>query len=180
MEQRQLVGLARRGDGAAFAALVAPDLPAMVRLAAVVSGSTADAEDIVQEALTRALDALTRFDVDRPFRPWFATIVSNQARNWRRSGTRRRRLTLRVANLAPPAPQATDDAAVARVGADATFAALRSMEELDRTVLALRHLTGLSEADTAAALGIAVGTVKSRNARALTRLRTILEEGQSA
>ncbi len=76
MDQPELIARARRGDGVAFGALVEGDLAAMVRLAAVVSGNPADAEDIVQESLTKVLQSLRRFDESRPFRPWFATIVS--------------------------------------------------------------------------------------------------------
>jgi RNA polymerase sigma factor (sigma-70 family) len=47
-----------------------------------------------------------------------------------------------------------------------------------RRVVVLRHLLGLTESETARELGVSVGTVKSHNARALARLRTLLTEGQ--
>jgi RNA polymerase sigma-70 factor (ECF subfamily) len=55
------------------------------RTAYLITGSTADAEDAVQEALLKAYRALARFRADLPFRPWFLSIVANQARNRRRS-----------------------------------------------------------------------------------------------
>lgn len=171
MEQRDLVERARRGDGEAFAQLVAPLLGPMLDLARVVSGSAPDAEDIVQESLTRALRALPRFDAERPFRPWFAAIVANQSRNWRRAGGRRSRLSARVAALAHPAPVPVDDAALGHDEGTLVVALVQGMEPRDREVLGLRYLVGLSERETADALGCSPGTVKSRTARALQRVR---------
>jgi DNA-binding CsgD family transcriptional regulator len=54
-------------------------------------------------------------------------------------------------------------------------AALQILDPVDREVLALRFLAGLTEKESAEALGVAVGTVKSRTSRALTRLRMQLE-----
>jgi RNA polymerase sigma factor (sigma-70 family) len=171
MEQRELVAQARRGNGDSFAALVLPHLVSMLHLAYVVSGSRADAEDIVQESLTKVLRSLGRFDVDRPFRPWFAVIVANQARNWNRSGKRRERLTTRVAALAEVAPASPDDIVVASDERDMILQHVAALESIDREVLAARFLLELSEKEAAAMLSCSIGTVKSRTSRALTRLR---------
>jgi RNA polymerase sigma-70 factor (ECF subfamily) len=60
------------------------------------------------------------------------------------------------------------------------LAALSSLREDDRAVLGCRYLAGLSESETAAALGLRHGTVKSRTARALDRLRAVVGEEVSA
>jgi RNA polymerase sigma-70 factor, ECF subfamily len=60
------------------------------------------------------------------------------------------------------------------------LAALRSLSERDRLVVTYRYLLGLSEAETAAALGCARGTVKSRSSRALVRLRARLATSNEA
>jgi RNA polymerase sigma factor (sigma-70 family) len=175
MDSPELIARARRGDGVAFGVLVEPDLPAMVRLAAVVSGNPADAEDIVQEALTKVLQSLRRFDETRPFRPWFATIVANQARNWKRSRGRRLRLVERIAVQANVAVRGVDELVIEADEGSQVVAALKHLEPLDREVLALRFLAGLTEKESADALGVAIGTVKSRTSRALLRLRSQLE-----
>ncbi len=172
MDQPELIARARRGDGVAFGALVEADLPAMVRLAAVVSGNAADAEDIVQEALTKVLQSLRRFDESRPFRPWFATIVANQARNWKRSRGRQLRLVQRIALQAHLPERFVEEIVLEADEGSRVVAALQSLDRHDREVLALRFLVGLSERESADALGIAVGTVKSRTSRALERMRT--------
>lgn len=174
------MALARRGDGPAFAALVRPHLPAMLRLACAVSGSATDAEDIVQESLTALFRSLRSFDENRPIAPWFARIVVNQARNNRR-GRIRRRLLLEKASRSAPTTVGTSADTVELImdptDGGQVFTALKSLSPDDQSVLALRHLAGLTEAETAIALHIAVGTVKSRSARALQRLRSIVADG---
>ena len=171
MEERELVVLARRGDGAAFAALVRPHLSAMLRLATVIGAPRSDAEDILQEALAKAYFALRSFDTDRPFRPWFATIVVNQTRNSARSSQRRRRLIERVAAVAPATVVGPEEQVMARSAAARARALIDTLEEHERLVVTLRQVAGLSEAETAEVLGIALGTVKSRNWRGLHHLR---------
>ena len=178
----RLVALARRGDGPAFAALVRPHLPTMIRLACAVSGSATDAEDVVQESLTALFRSLRSFDENRPLAPWFARIVVNQARNSRRGRMRRRLLFEKAAQSTPSIVRtSTDTVELVLDPADGgrVLTALRSLSPDDQSVLALRHLAGLTEAETAIALHIAVGTVKSRSARALQRLRSIVEMADS-
>ncbi len=179
MEQRELVERARRGDGAAFAALVGSDLIRMVRLAAAVSGNSNDAEDIVQESMTRALRALKDFDSAREFRPWFATIVANQARNWRRGRGRRQRLTQRIAAQVAPVATPVDDHAILLEESSRVQQSLLSLDESDREVLALRFLAGLTESESAESLGVPLGTIKSRTSRALAKLRVVMEKEHS-
>jgi RNA polymerase sigma-70 factor (ECF subfamily) len=125
----------------------------------------------------KAFAALPRFRAGAPFRPWLLTIVANEARNRRRSAGRRDALALRI-----PEDRGADDAAsspeaavLARERRVALLGALGRLAEPDREVIALRYLLQLSEAETAAALGVPGGTVKSRLSRALDRLRGALE-----
>jgi RNA polymerase sigma-70 factor (ECF subfamily) len=64
-----------------------------------------------------------------------------------------------------------EDLALGAVSASELRAALARLDDRDRTVIALRYFAGLSEAETAAALDVPAGTVKSRLSRALDRLR---------
>jgi len=171
-----LVARARAGDDAAFGALVGRYQTAALRLAAVISGSTDDAADIAQEALVKAHRSLAKLTDSSMVRPWMLRIVANEAKNHLRGRDRRHRRELRYGSwvvAAMPDPEASvldaDDAhelalALARIGVR------------DRQVLAYRYFAGLSETETARALDIAAGTVKSRTARALARLR--VEMGQ--
>jgi RNA polymerase sigma-70 factor (ECF subfamily) len=159
VEEHELVTAARHGDEHAFAALVQPHLDVSFRVAYIVTRDAADAEDAMQEALVKTWRALGRFRAGAPFRPWLLQIVANEARNRRRSAGRQLRLTLRA-----PVPAAAERPEGLRD-------ALAALPEEAQTVLAYRYLLGLSEQETAQALGVAPGTVKSRTARALDRLR---------
>jgi RNA polymerase sigma factor (sigma-70 family) len=171
LEERELVRRARRGDERAFAELVRMHQEIAFRIAYLIAGS--DAEDAVQEGVLKAWRALGRFRPGAPFRPWLLRIVANEARNRRRSAGRRAALVLRaeredVSGGAAPSPEADVLAADERTR---LLGALESLPEDARLVLACRYLLELSEAETAAALGVRRGTVKSRASRALDRLR---------
>ena len=166
---------ARRGDARAYESLVQEHQAIAFRTAYVITGSAADAEEAAQEAFVRAWLALRRFRQGAEFRPWLLTIVANEARNRVRSRRRREGLAERAAGeLAWQAPAADFPAP-----ADGALReALAALPERDRSVLACRYVLDLGEQETAAVLGIARGTVKSRTARALERLRVSLEAGR--
>jgi RNA polymerase sigma-70 factor (ECF subfamily) len=149
-----------------------------VRTAYVVAGSADDAEDAAQDGFVKAYAALGRFRAGAPFRPWLLRIVANEARNRRRSAGRRANLAVRAAEDRPsldaaPSPEA---AVLVHETRDALLAALNRLRDEDREVIGARYFLELSEAETAEALGIPRGTVKSRLSRALGRLRESLGE----
>lgn len=169
----QLVERARRGDADAYEALLRRYQDHAFRLAYVITGSTAEAEDATQEGFLRAYRALDRFRPGAPFRPWLLTIVANAARNRRTAGARHPTLELseaaeRPADDAAPSPEGE---ALASERRRELLAAVNRLRPDDRHVIACRYFLDLSEAETAAALGCARGTVKSRLSRALGRLR---------
>jgi RNA polymerase sigma-70 factor (ECF subfamily) len=164
---------ARDGDATAYGVLVRRHERVAFRTALVVCGDAAEAEDVTQEAFIKAHHALHRFRIDAPFRPWLLQIVANEARNRRRSAGRRRHLLNRAATFAgPEAHDAGPEAALLdTLRRDDLTAALRRLDPPHREVLVLRYFLGLSEAECAAVLDCRPGTVKSRHARAIGRLR---------
>lgn len=150
-------------------------------MAWLVTRDSAEAEDAVQEAFVKAYSALSRFRSDASFKPWLLTIVGNEARNRRRSAGRRAALVVRARAASPeassPETSSPESLALAEERRRALAAALDRLNDADRLVISYRYLLEMSEADTAAALGIARGTVKSRLSRALTRLRNRLDPG---
>ena len=146
-------------------------------MAYVITRNAADAEDATQEGLVKAWRALGRFRAGEPMRPWLLRIVANEARNRRRSTRRREQLVLRAAEVSGEAAPSPEDAALAAGERARLLAALEELPEPAREVLACRFLLDLSEEETAAALDIARGTVKSRTSRALDRLKEAYEPG---
>ena len=177
IEDADLIARARTGDVEAYEELVRRYQDVAVRTAYLVCPE-ADADDAVQESFLKAFAALPRFRDGAPLRPWLLRIVTNEARNRRRSAGRRQGLALRAAEREPrdgAAPEPGPEAAVIAAEARAELmAALRTLRDDDREVLGARFLLDLSEAETAETLGIPRGTVKSRTSRALARLREAL------
>lgn len=122
----------------------------------------------------KAWRALDRFRPDSPFRPWLLRIVANQTRNTVRGRGRRDALAARALELREGPDPAAD--AVAAERQRALLAAVRTLRAAERDVVVCRWLLGLSEAETASALGIPAGTAKSRASRALARLRAELSD----
>ena len=172
-DESELVERARRGDEGAYEELVRAHQGIAFRIAYLVVGSAADAEEAAQEAFVKAHRALGRFRAGAPFRPWLLQIVANEARNRRRSEGRRAALALRAAaeetsGGAAPSPEGVVLAGEER---ERLLAAVDELREEERLVIACRYFLELSEEETAAALDVRLGTVKSRTSRALEHLR---------
>lgn len=172
--EEALVEQARRGDPAAFEELVLAYQSLAFRTAFVISGDAAEAEEAAQDAFVKAHRALGRFRAGERFRPWLLTIVANEARNRRRTRGRRTALALRAAAEPGGASEDPEEALLATERRQQLLAAVEQLRDDDRDVLACRYFLDLSEQETAAALGIARGTVKSRTHRALARLEEVL------
>jgi RNA polymerase sigma-70 factor (ECF subfamily) len=174
-DERELVRRAVRGDEYAFAELVGAHEETAFRLAYLITGNAVEAEDACQEAIVKAWRALGRFRTSRPLRPWLLRIVANEARNRRRAAGRRAGLAASAAfgrhsGDAAPSPE---ELAVAADESRRLLEELAQLPDQARLVLSCRFLLGLSERETAAALGVRPGTVKSRTARALAALREL-------
>lgn len=183
LDDVDLVARAQHGDGAAYEELVCRYQEIAFRTAYLMTQDPDAAKDAAQSGFIKAYYALDRFRTGAPFRPWLLKIVANEARNQLRSAQRRSGYELkqfgtglpiaegRHPDDAAPSPEA---AALAAVNRDVLLRAVNQLRDEDRQVIAFRYFLDLSEAEMAAALGCARGTVKSRLSRALGRLREIL------
>jgi RNA polymerase sigma factor (sigma-70 family) len=174
LAEHELVERARGGDASAYAVLVHDYEEIAFRTAVLITGNAADAEEAAQDAFVKAFRALPRFRAGEPLRPWLLTIVANEARNRRRAAGRRSALAVRVAGEERPSGETARSPEAALLASErrsALLEALGRLREEDRLVLGCRYLLELSEAETASALGVRRGTVKSRTSRALGRLR---------
>jgi RNA polymerase sigma factor (sigma-70 family) len=177
LDETDLIERTKRGDNDAYEALVHAYQGIAFRTAYVITGSAADAEEAAQDGFVKAFRAIGRFRRGEPFRPWLLRIVANEARNRRRSAGRRAQLALRYAETqgsgdAVPSPEGS---VLSGERSAELLGAVNALGEEHRLVIACRYFLDLSEEETAAALGVRRGTVKSRLARALARLREQLE-----
>jgi RNA polymerase sigma-70 factor (sigma-E family) len=153
----------------ALTALYAGHYRSLLRLAALLLDDLPACEDVVQEAYVRVYRSWDRIDdYDKALAYLRQTVV-----NLARSTLRRRLVAARhVPRPGSPAP----DPAYAAVERDALVRALRSLPRRQREALTLRYFADLTEAQTAAAMGCGVGTVKGYASRGLATLNTRLEE----
>ncbi len=173
LDDAELAERARNGDTDAYEQLVVRYRQIAHRVAYLVTGSAADADDAAQEAFVKAYYALGRFRAGAPFKPWLLKIVSNEARNRRRSAGRRLELATRALGARPSGDAAPSPEVAAIESEDRArlLEAVESLREPERLAVMYRYFVGLNEAEMATVLGCAKGTVKSRLSRALARLK---------
>jgi RNA polymerase sigma-70 factor (ECF subfamily) len=171
----RLIQRAQAGDFGAFADLARRHQGTALRVATVVLGRVDGAEDVVQDATVRAWRSIARFERGRPLRPWLLRIVANVARNERRSEGRRSQLALRAGALSARSAASPEEAVVTDAERARVTDALNRLGPDDRLTVGLRYFEQLSEREMAEVLDCPAGTVKSRLARAMGRLRTELE-----
>lgn len=131
------------------------------------------ADDVAQETFVRAYQALATFDSSRPFGPWVCRIAANLAINHVRS-PRAREEPLPETHTQEPAPTGPLDALLDGEARRVLDQALLTLPGEQRAVFVLRVFEELSYKEIAEALGIQMGTVMSRLARARERLREAL------
>lgn len=158
----------------AFTAAYLGNYRMLVRLAALLVDDIPSCEDVVQEAYVRAYSGAARLRDPEQALAYLRQTVVNLSRS-----TLRRRATARLAALDPPRvePSAEQQVFAAVARAD-VVRALRALPRRQREVLALRYYAELTVAQTAAALGLSMGSVKSYASRGLDELAARLEEAQ--
>lgn len=153
--------------------LVAEHGEAVYRVARSVVGDPVAAEDVAQEALLKAWQALPTYRGEAPLRSWLLRITHNTAV----SSVRRRREDPRdPALLLDGSPVDSPEHAVERRASMAAFEhALAALDELSRSIVVLREIEGMAYEDIAALLVVPLPTVKTRLLRARRLLSVSLE-----
>ncbi|PWU54889.1 SigE family RNA polymerase sigma factor [Micromonospora sp. S4605] len=139
-----------------------------IRLAMLLTGDRWRAEELLQDSLVKVYERWRRLSrLDDPHAYLRRALVNNHTSAWRRR--RRERLVGEVPDRVAPSGDIGPDAVVLR-------GALMSLPPKQRAVVVLRHYEDLTEREVARVLGCSQGTVKSQNARALDKLRHLLDE----
>lgn len=176
MDQRGLVERAQRGDHDAFAVLAGGAIARLDAAARLILRDGELARDAVQEAMVRSWrDLPTLRDVDR-FDAWLHRLLVNACLDIMR---RRRRRAVEV-ELTPIFTPITADFTSAVVDRDLLDRGLRALEPGWRAIVVLHYFLGMPLPDVASALGIPLGTAKSRLHRSIGVLRATVEGDGSA
>ncbi len=156
-------------DRAGFEEFVLARSPRLLRVCYLLTRDWAAAQDLLQSALTKAWFAWDRVRDDPE--PYVRTVIANTYTSmWRR----RWRGEVPTGDLPEPRPAYTGaghDGTRAVDDRDELWAALGHLPRGQRAVVVLRFFEDLTEAQTAQALGVSVGTVKSQTSRALAAMR---------
>ena len=156
-----------RLDEESYVALVSARWAALHRTAFLLTGGRADADELLQDTLTKAYAAWTKVSrADDAAAYLHRMLVNEFLSHRRRAGWGRERLGL------PTLDTAQDSHEPSTVDRLELWAVLRQLPPRQRAVIVLRYYQDWTEAQTAAALGCAVGTVKSQASAALKTLRT--------
>lgn len=154
---------------------LAEEIPRLRRFARLLAaGDRAEADDLVQETLLRALGALDTFRGGSTLSTWLASIMLNLHRSHRRRDARRREL---MAAQRPP-EEAEPARQEQRVELDETLAALAALPGEQREALALVALEGMGYGAAAEVLGVPLGTLMSRVSRGRRAMRAAVEGSQ--
>jgi RNA polymerase sigma-70 factor (ECF subfamily) len=174
----ELVAAARAGDEVAFATLIEAEAPRVYRAVLAVVRSPEDAQEVIQDASIRAWRQIHGLRETASWAGWFRRIAVRQALD--AAGRQRSR---RVREISLDAADGSERTA-GPGGADpssgwaeraAVMGALASLSKDDRALLGLRYGADLEVPDVAEALGIPLGTAKSRLHRALRRVASAME-----
>jgi len=175
-EERELILRAKEGCDGAFRQLVERFMKSAYDTAIHFVSDHDDAQDVAQEAFVRVHRSLGSFRGDAEFGTWLYRIVANLSMNKIRSRTSRARFEVRaderIENMAHPE-------AGAGGSADLTHHIERALHELptlQRAVVLLRHLNGLSTREVSSILECSEGTVKTHLHRGLKNMRKLLND----
>jgi RNA polymerase sigma-70 factor, ECF subfamily len=177
-------GLARRPGATEVARLFdAQQLLELRRMAVRLAGTSLDPDDLLHDALERALASLDRFEMGTNLHAWMRTIMFRLVVDRTRS-RRRRKAKMEIERWAtcactPPADEMEEPAAWADLGVDDVLRATATLSEPLASTFKLFALDGLSYQEVAQRLGIPTQTVGTRVLRAKSKLRTVLTESSS-
>ncbi|MEU8890741.1 RNA polymerase sigma factor [Streptomyces sp. NPDC048442] len=169
----------RAGDPEAFREVFREHSPLVYGHAVRYCGDWATAQDCVSLTFLEAWRLREKLrDEGESVRPWLMGIATNVLRNTNRA-IRRHRAAMTRLPAVEPAPDFAEELVKRIADADQLAAAQRGLARLrraDREVFTLCVWSGLGYAEAAEALGVPIGTVRSRLSRARTRLRKLAAE----
>lgn len=175
----ELIRKCKAGQSRFYEPLVRAYEPAGFRLALAMMGNADDAKDALQMAFIKTYDTLPRFDLRRPFGPWFFQILRNQCRDMLRS--RKAKFNVEALDEGLEQRPAGSERGPERIrqrnaAKELLWKALEHIGPEHREILVLKELEGFRYAEIAQILAIPEGTVASRLYHARRALKDALHD----
>ena len=169
-ELRELVSAAKKGDRDAFSQLYQEVYKDLYKFALYCLKDSSDAEDAVSETVLDAWQGVDRLREDSAFRPWIFRILSAKCKRRMRSYVRRRSETDLESADVPVSPgfERGESLELRR--------AMAQLSDEERLILSLVVVSGYDSGEAAAILGMNRNTLRSRQSRALAKLKALLTE----
>jgi len=142
----------------------------LYRLSYLLTGNSADAEDVLQNAFAGAFKSMGGFARNSSIKTWLSRIVANQAARFHRT-SKKHRQNAELGDCPPNGIIKYDNDTRLDI-----VAALGSLPHMHREILVLREMQGMNYREIAGVLGVPMGTVESRLSRARGELRKLLED----
>ncbi|MEM7392295.1 MAG: RNA polymerase sigma factor [Verrucomicrobiota bacterium] len=181
LDEKALLEKAAEGDAKAFEPLVQKYRQNAYSYALTLLHNHHDAMELSQDAFVRAFRSLKKFDLERPFLPWFLRVLRNLCLN--RIDKRKRRPdspgpvdSMEIIEILPCGGKKPTDVIENKELAEKIQAAIKELPEDHREVLILRHFEDQSYEDIARILDIPIGTVMSRLFNARKKMAKILKK----
>ncbi|MBM7051724.1 MULTISPECIES: RNA polymerase sigma factor [unclassified Rothia (in: high G+C Gram-positive bacteria)] len=165
---------ASNGDQAAFQALVRKHAPAMRAYAIRLTGTTADADDVLQETFIQAWKKLDTLEDHSKVRSWLMTLTSRKAIDLIR--TRKSNVSIDSVAESHAKEQTPEQSAITGSQINALAHALETLPEQSREIWIMREIGGSSYQEIAELLGISPASVRGKLARARVKLVQEMEE----
>ncbi len=175
--EMELIRKCKAGHSRFYEPLVRAYEPAGLRLAVAMMGNTEDAQDALQLAFIKTYDTLPRFDLRRPFGPWFFQILRNQCRDMLRSRKAKfsmETLDERLEQRPASAQRGPERVRQRNAAKELLWQGLEQIGAEHREVLVLKELEGFRYVEIAQILEIPEGTVASRLYHARSALKEAL------
>lgn len=175
----ELIRKCKAGQSRFYEPLVRAYEPAGLRLAIAMMGNTEDAKDALQMAFIKTFDTLPRFDLRRPFGPWFFQILRNQCRDMLRSRKAKfnmEALDERLEERPADAERGPERLRQKNAAKELLWRGLERIGPEHREILVLKELEGFRYAEIAQILEIPEGTVASRLYHARSALKSALTD----
>jgi RNA polymerase sigma-70 factor (ECF subfamily) len=178
----------RQGDAAAFDLMVERYSGDIYALLYRLTQDAEEASDLTQDTFLRALKAIRSFRGDASLKTWLFRIAINESRNRFRWWKRRRRdatisleatigeTDITISDTLADHSRSPEESAISREREYALTAALLDLPAIYREAVVLCDIEGFSYEETASALGVGLGTVKSRISRGREELRRRLKD----